>query len=181
MNHLKATDIVALRKIVRARGAEMEKVLLDSLSPEAKAGYENALATSWVSQAVEKEIMEACTRQLFPKEIAGLRQLGKLLAQHNLTGIYKVFLRIPTIEFVIKRVADLWKMFFQKGSAKAEIVAPRQGVLAVYDYPELMPYQREVIAGYIHGVLELAGARQVQVSLLPSDAASAWKWEVTWE
>jgi hypothetical protein len=180
MNTLKATDIVTLRKILREKGADPERVVVERLSPEAKTAYENVLATSWISQAVEKEIMESCLRELFPGEPQGFRLLGKLLAQHNLTGVYKVFLRIPTIEFIMKRVGDLWRMFFQIGSAKVEITAPHHGLLTVSGYPDFMPYQRELVAGYIQGIMGLAGAHQVQTTQLSFDP-SAWKWEITWE
>ncbi len=180
MKTLKATDIITLRKILREKGGDCEKDMVGRLSAESRSAYENVMATSWISQAVEKEIMESCLREIFPGEPQGFRQLGKLLAQHNLTGVYKVFLRIPTIEFIMKRVGELWRMFFQKGSAQVEIVAPHKGLLTVSGYADLMPYQRELVAGYIQGIMGLAGARQVQTILLPSDA-SAWKWEITWE
>lgn len=177
MANTKASDIFTLKKKIREQGVEQN--LLSRLTPEAAKIYLNSAANSWVPIAGEAEILNAAASLLYPREASPLRHLGHEIARINFSGIYKVFLLVATVPFLIKRVPQIWGTLFDQGEAKVENLAGNSGTLVVRGMSELQAAQREYISGFIIGLLELAGARQVQVAKIESNP-QAWAWKIKW-
>ena len=65
-------------------------------------------------------VYDAAARILYADSVEPLVDLGRDMALSDLTGIYKVLLRVATIPMVIERTARLWTTYHKKGSARIE-------------------------------------------------------------
>lgn len=177
MPKAKAGDIVTLRTLLH--GHRTEEPFLAALSPEAQRVYRTSTASSWVDLPVAFEIYARAAERLYPTEHEPMRRLGREIGRIQMTGIYKVFLRIATPEFLVSRVSHLWRTFYDHGQATVEAFTRDSGVLVVGGFPELVHTQREYIAGYLIILLELTGAHGVRVTLMENDP-QAWRWLLAW-
>jgi len=67
-----------------------------------------------------------------------------------------------------------------KGNAHIEKLTDSSMTVVVTDFPELVPSQLELISGYITGILDLTGARNIRVTINNKNP-NAWKWKFTWK
>jgi hypothetical protein len=107
-------------------------------------------------------------------------KIGKQQAKDDLSGIYKILVTFATIPYVIKHSAQFWKTYHETGQAKAVIVENKNECrFIVEQYPNLPERFREVILGYIEGVIELTGGKMVNVKKAEANN-NGWEWFVTW-
>jgi uncharacterized protein (TIGR02265 family) len=180
MPNTKGTDVIALRKILQERGPEFERGFQQSLNPELRELYINIMATSWTPVEKQTALYAAAAQALYPGDPEPLRQLGRAMAQRSFTGIYKIFLRLPTIQFIMSRTAEVWRTYYDAGEAAVENMANHQGEFVVRKFPELPRQMREVICGHLSVILELTGAKQSAVTLVDKDP-NAWRWQIAWQ
>ncbi len=176
---IKATNLVALKELIKKQGPTSEEEFLSKLSSKAVSFYDSVLATNWISSDDEKEIMLEGARHLFPDDIKRMTQLGRELAKHNMTGIYKIFIKIPTIPFIIKRTAALWNSFFKEGKAEVVDVLENSLTLQVAELPDIEDYETEMTCGYILELLDMTGAENGFVKYDSKDP-KVYKWHVKW-
>ncbi|MBN1596360.1 hypothetical protein JW933_10580 [candidate division FCPU426 bacterium] len=171
----KGSTIVVLKKLIQKTKPDQEQALVQSLSPPARIIYESAMASGWVPMEKESEIILAGARLFFPQNPEKLYDMSKLIAKHSFQGLYKAFLRIPSLPFVLKALAVLWRTFYKKGDASHQSLGPGQGVIRVRNFPELTPEQREEVRGFIAGILELLQVKNPRVEVDVS-VPDAWGW-----
>ena len=174
----KGTDIVALRKIFKARGdaADFEA----SLPPDLRRLYRESLAFHWNPVTDQTALYRAASEVLYPGDPDGLMRLGRDMALHSYSTVYKILLRLPTTQFVIAQAAKLWSAYFDRGRAAVEEVSPKGAVFVLRDYPELPADMRQIVRGNITAAAETTGVKGVRVRHEDADAR-AWRWVIAWE
>jgi hypothetical protein len=177
---IKGVNIIALKKLVKERGELFETTYLDKLSPKGRELYDSVIATTWVKSEDETELMVTGAKQLFPGDPKPMVQLGRALANQNMTGIYKIFLKIPTIPFIIKRVANIWSSFYQEGKAEVISVQDHSLTMQVTELPDIEDYQTDITCGYILELLDITGSKNASVNYDGSDP-KAFKWHISWQ
>jgi hypothetical protein len=178
---VKGTTLVYLQQEFKRKGEAAEKKFLSRISPDEAKLYQSALPIAWFPLEPVTRILAAGAEVLFPGDAQGLRKLGHGMAQDNLTGIYKILIKLTTVPFLIAQVAKLWGTYHKQG--RAYVIREgeaKRAVLVVEDYPEMPAKFRELNSGYIIGALELTNAKKVTVEHDGSDP-EAWKWVGTWE
>jgi hypothetical protein len=166
----KGTRYETIRKVMHAQGKSAEQAFLAKLTPEEHEKYLYGLPVSWY---LVEEI-------LFPNDPQGLRKVGRLNARESLTGIYKLFLRIPSIDFVIGRIAKLWRSYQDTGEAVTRNYTGKSIEFVLKGYPDLRMDFREYLCGYIIGFLELAGAHNPKIDRDDSNS-DALVWKAYWD
>lgn len=178
MSKTKGTDVAALRKLIQLKGQGFEPTFLAALTPELAKLYREILPFTWTPVEQQTELYAAAAAALFPGHPEPMRELGRAMAQQTFSGIYKIFLRIPSMSFILSRVAQMWQTYYDAGEASVEEYTGRSGVLVVRNFPELPRRMREVVCGHLQVLVEATGAKQVRVVLNDRDPA-AWRWEVS--
>ena len=181
MAHIKTVGLVWIRKVMREKGPEVENVFLARLTPEERTTLEQAFPVSTAPIETVTDILYKAAEMLFPGDPLAVRKLLRGEARNDLTGIYRVLLHVVSIEYAVKQAALLWKTYNKKGEAHIE--RPPEGgnrlIEVVTGYPDMYWPFAEVNAGYIEGVMEMTGAKDVAVECDLRDP-EAWKWIVTW-
>lgn len=178
MAKVKASDLLIVKKLVQEAGVEAK--LLAAVPPDVLRTYQTSGATSWIEVAHEAKCLETAAEALYAGDPLGLRRLGREVARHQFRGIYKVFLAIPSVDFIVKRVSNVWRTQYDQGDARVENLGPKSGELVAFGLPDMTLVQREYVCGYLQGILELTGAKNIRVSKQDS-VPQAWRWLMTWD
>lgn len=177
----KGTGIAWLRESIAARGPEADQAMARALAPEEYRAYRTAMPISWVPETAATRIFKAACGVLFADAPAPLLEVGRGMAKANMTGIYSMLLKLATIPFIMSQASRLWRTYHDTGDASASDGPGRnQLTFAVAGFPELPADMRQVLSGYLMGLGELTGARNVRAELDESDPA-AWRWRCTWD
>ena len=178
MRSTKGMNVVSVRRLLQAAG--YEDAVVAQLKPDDAELYRGTLAVAWVSIDFIARLFAAAAPALFPGEPRPIRQLGRTIARDNLTGVYRVMLRIVSIPFAIERAGSLWGTYNDTGNASiTRFAAADRARMTVADYDAFPDATLEETAGYIEGVALLCGARTVDVQP-QRPTANAFAFDVFW-
>ncbi len=182
MAKVKGSAEDTMRKILKKQPQEIQEKYLASLSPEARDTFEHAMAVSWRELDTNEETNSVAllARTLYPNDPLALQKLAYTMAKDSMPRFYQIFIRIPTVEYVVKRVAKIWSSFYERGEALIENFKDQHFTMVLKQYPDYPPFLREYMCGYLKGVGDLLHLKNVAVQKIETDP-EAWKWEVTWE
>jgi hypothetical protein len=177
----KGTEIVTLRKIVHARGEPFAASFRDALTPGSRQVFDGVTAMSWVPVEDFSRLLAETAAALFPGEKDGLQRLGQAIARDNLTGIYKILLKVTTVPFVLTQVSKLWTTYNDTGKARVlQDGRPHRAEIIVEEFPGLpLPLAAET-AGFMAGACEVCGGQGVRVEY-DSPSPSTHRWTCTWD
>jgi hypothetical protein len=175
---VKSVDLVTIRKMIQA--PKTLEAILAKLSPENRALFMKTCVSEWLPLQTNAEFLQICSEVIYPRDSLGLEKMDQEVARITYSGIYRAFLRIASVDFLIKRTAAIWHLYYNKGEAKAEKEAAQRVILAVNGFPELTQAHRKYIRGYVAGMVELTHASQIRVEHLDNDPQH-WKWVTEWE
>lgn len=176
---VKATNICALKKLIKQKGDSIENDLLCKLSPTSTELYHRVIATDWISSDESREIFIEGARLLFPNNPERMVLLGRTIAQLNMNGVYKIFIKIPKISFIIKRVAVMWNTFYKDGKAHVTDLKDNSLIIQVDDFPDFEDFHVGLTRGYMLELLNMTGAKDGSVRF-DDKKPSTIKWHVSW-
>jgi hypothetical protein len=177
----RAIGAIFVRNMVREKGPDAERRFQNELSPDENQYFQTAIANSWVPVAFINKVYRLGAEIVYPNDPRGLQYLGEAMARNHLIGIYKIFLSIATVPFLVAQCPKLWKAYNREGRFRVEWnEGDTFGKAIVEDIPDLPETYREVLSGYITGALSLAGCENVHVVHNDEDE-NAWKWIASWK
>lgn len=182
MPRYKGTRYETMRRIIKSKGADVEKTFLSELEPAEKEKYLHAQPINWYDEREEPEtgtVLQVAAQLLFPDDPDGLMKVGVLQSQINMKGIYRIFLKIPKAEHVIKQAAKIWKTHRDAGEASIALIEKNKLRFKVKNYPVLRADFRQYLRGYIKGIVQLGRVNSVEVFHL-DDNPNEWKWDIVW-
>lgn len=179
MANVKASDVVTVRGMAVEKGAETVQRITAALEPEVARLFQQTSATVWIPFAAEGAILQAAAGVFYPQDPRQLETLGREVARRDFTGIYKVFLSMATVAFIVKRAGLIFRTFYDGGDIRIENLASGRGSFVIVDLPDLTAVQRRYIGGFLTGLLELTQAKDVRVTRDEQDPR-AWRWHLTW-
>jgi hypothetical protein len=180
MARIKGTDLVSLKKLLKTKVKAVEEKFLGSLSENDLQTFKTVIATSWTPVEVQARIYLAAAHALYPRQINAVEQLHHELAHQTYSGIYSIFLKIPSLKFIISRVAALWTTYYDKGTAEVENLTRTSLDFIVRDFPDLPKELRDATTGHIGYLLKKIGNRNVRVKHIDT-LPHMWQWHVTWD
>lgn len=179
MAKYKGSGIEIIKKIVKDQGPDFERRFYERLSPRGREVFKNTLAISWVDFKDDPGDIPIAAALLFPGDPKAIAKFGRLAAHEAMRGIYSYVIRIPTKSFVLKRIAVLWRTNFDTGTAEVENVRDRQAEFVIRDFPDFPAYQLDFLCGYIEGVLEKTGSRDIRTTIVNRNP-NAWRFLINW-
>ncbi len=187
MPHTKGTTLVLIRQLLQEKGPDFEKQVLNQITDIEREYYFKANVHGWYPMLdnipEEKTLLVATTCALFPDDPAPLRSFGKLAANYAISDLYKLLFRIPSIHFILKRAAIMWRTYNDTGAFYVEeFVKEGKSIsfqFVLKHYPTLPWNAREMLAGYYTAVLEWTGAKTVDITLNQTyTEEEGWRWVV---
>lgn len=167
-------------KLLEQKGEQATKAFIDQLTPEEKKFHENTLEISWLDADLVSRLLSKIGKIIFPDKTYPLRECGRLEAQDHLTGMYRILLKLLTVEMVMKQSAKIWKQYHDTGVASVVKKGDKHIALLVEDYAELTPELRDIVAGYCLGTVELTGVHGLDITIDDQDPQK-WQFNITWK
>ena len=163
MAQVKGTAVVASVRYVRERFGEaaLRRVLGPLPTDERLVLEGGILASSWYPMPLFLHFMQEVERQLATQELHVIRRMGQASAEYGIKGVYKVFFKLGSPEFIIGRAARVFGSYYDTGRI---VVAESRAGRAVLDLSgfEGAPQFCERILGWMEKTVEMAGAKNLR-------------------
>jgi hypothetical protein len=157
---------------------------LNSLSPEGKKIYgSKVLANNWYSLKESMLDPSAKVCELFYRgDVKGAWELGRYSADFGLSGIYKIFVKVGSPEFIIKRGSTIIAGYYQPCKLDVVETGPKNVVLHLSQFPELTPVLEARLCGWMQRALEINGCKNVTPKVTKSitKGSPITEFSITW-
>ena len=116
---------------------------------------------------------------------ATLRELGRFSCESALTTVYKIFFKLGSPEYIIRKAAQVYGTYF-KGGGEIHVVEEQKGScrLQIDRYPGGHGDFCRRLDGYFEMILELSGGKSIQVvhssCAYASSAGKTCEWVAKW-
>lgn len=177
MATVKGVNLCHVRDFIKER--KLEQSLLAKLSPDHAKIFSEAMHGSLIPLDAQAVIYRAAASLLFPGVQNGCVEIGKMLGKKSFGGVYKVFLLIPSPQYVIGKATRIWSTYYDKGEAAVTSSTDKGLEFVVKNFAELPAEVRDSVTGNISILMEYAGCKNLVIKHDSSDP-QVWRWTLTW-
>lgn len=168
---VKGTGVAVLPEYIRRRHGEAALARwLESLPGPSRDILQRTVRLSDWFPAEESYLAptEAACRMFFADRTAGARELGRFSADYALGGVYRMFLRLPSVRFFIERATHMLSTYLRPCASRVAEVGDGRAVVQITELPGITDLTEQRIAGWIQRALEIHGCRRVEVRVVRS-------------
>lgn len=156
---------------------------LAALSEDDRHSFEYPMATSWYPlDLFWSGGMAACERFAADRLPEVTRRWGAHGARMQLTGIYRLLLKLGSPNMMLSSAPRMWGTFNSEGTILAIRNEKGCGIVRLEDFSLKAPLFGEQMAGWMGEAILLSGKRDVQVAVTqtPSSGNDYFEFELTW-
>ena len=167
---VKGTAIVAIQEYVKKIHPHRHGEWIDSMSDAAKKIYSAPILYSdmYPYRPAVIEPTEKAIQLFFNGDVQGAHAMGRFASEFALRGVLKLFIRVTSPHFMMKRVSAIFESYFSQGRMIVFSKHDNGCVLQIRDFPEPHVLQDIRIGGWIERGLELCGCRDISVGITQS-------------
>ncbi len=177
---IRGTDVSNLRTYLREKkGPQVERDLLSRLPGALRTVYLETSPVTWNPVEAQAELYEAAASLLFPDVAEPVVELHRMLARLSYSGIYRLFIRIPSVEYIAKRAATVWRKYYDTGNADTENSDEKSLDFVVTQFPTLPNALRQATTGHLYTLAEMTGAKHLDIAP-PANTPEKWVWQIRW-
>jgi hypothetical protein len=165
MAQVKGTAVIASLRFVREQFGEegLERVLA-ALPDEDRSAFDaNLLASSWYPMPALLHFMEETQKQFEAQEPEVLRKMGRRSADYGLTTVYKIFFKVGSPEFIVRKASRVFGSYYDTGEMVQVENAPGRAVVELKGFAGAPQYCARIF-GWMERTMVLAGARNLKSS-----------------
>jgi hypothetical protein len=162
MAEIKGTVLLDTLAAIKVRAGEKELAkIVERLSGEARAVFEGPLYSStWYSLDAFAEFLEADIQETANGDREVLSKRSEKVVEGQLSGIYRIFVKVGTPGFVITRISAIHATYF-KGVQIIPEIEEHQATIKYVGFQKQHEIMQPVIIGFFRKALELCGAKEV--------------------
>jgi hypothetical protein len=170
MPKVKGSTIVPRLEYIKLKNGDLEKVLAKvnpGFSGEVRKGI---MLAQWYDFDGYLELTRGIDQVLGKDDLALVWDVGRFSAEYAFKGIYKMFYKIGTPEWVVKMVAVIWKQYYDSGRAHVVMEKAEPGRQARFCIEGidraggLNDVFWRSVGGWAERSLELSGGQNVKVT-----------------
>ncbi len=170
---VKGTLVKSIQDFVKKRYPDQYKVWLKEL-PEASQNImiESIYANAWYSMKDAAVIPTTIIAKLFYDnniEKAAF-DAGKFSAEVGLKGVYKIFIRIASPNFIIQRAGRVFATYYSSSEIVVKNSVDKRLILNITKFPEPEKLIEYRIAGWCEKALELTNCKDIKTNITKSMA-----------
>lgn len=150
--------LVAIQGRVGTDGLER---ILGMLNPETRAALERPLASLWYPLDAFTELVQVDCRETAGGNEKELIARAEAVVDGQLRGIYRVFVRIGSPEFVLKRIASIHETYFRGVRVEAQVTPANEAYVRYWGLKKQNRIMENLIIGFHKKALEISGAKNV--------------------
>lgn len=182
---VKGTAVQTIPIFIKAKfGEQSFQKWLSSLSPDAQQVYsKDVLTASWypVEEILIEPTKKLCDMFYFGK-LDGAVDQGRYSAEHALKGIYKLFVKLGSPDFIAGKASTIFPTYYQPSAMETVEKGTKTITIRItkFEHPHTIIEHR--IKGWIERALEISGAKipKVQIKNSMSTGAQFTDFVVTW-
>jgi len=147
---------------LRSLGDDAVQQVHDCVSARLQDVLEHGvLETQWYPYDDLIELMTTADRVLGEGDDSMAYEMGRFGCETNLTGIYRIFFRFGSINFILKRAAKAFRAQYDAGEMQVIHSEPGAATLRLIDFPK--PHRAHCLAirGWMVRAGELTGQEMV--------------------
>ena len=163
---VKGSAITSRERWVREHhGAAGERQFLEALDPShAERLRDGVLRSAWVPFELFLDVNLAADRVFGGGDLAICREMGRYGGTTNLPTLYRIFFRVGSLPFVLKRAARMWDVHYSSGRLSVTD-GPGWARLTIQDFAEPHPALWESVAGWGEATAMLTGHSGVHATI----------------
>ena len=180
---IKGTSVLDALEAARNREGEQRLArIVESLTPAFREVFESPiLPTCYYSLDAFVAFLEAGFR-LGGDDERVLIKRTEVVAERQLTGLYHMFVKLGSPEFVVRRITTIHQTFFNGIGISVEL-RPGDACLRYTGFRKQHRLMEYVLIGFYQKALQICGAREVRadMSVPMADGAEFCELHVTWK
>jgi hypothetical protein len=110
------------------------------------------------------ELMTVIDQVMGKGDLALVPEIGYFAGKYACQGIYKIFFKIGTVEFILKHAPKFWEQLYDHGRLSFEFKERGWGILTLKDL-ELPKVMCLSLQGWSRALMELAGAKNLRLEI----------------
>ncbi len=140
------------------------------------------LALSWIPLAHAAPVHKVAFEHLFAREPAKMCELGRLQLRADMTGIYRLAIRVASPSYIAERASKIYALYARgAGTLRAVVDQPGRMEFLLEDRPLPSSPFYHYLRGNILGVIELTGVQRVSVTIVEGGGTTPrCLFRVTW-
>ncbi len=166
---------------LKSLGDEAVESVLPQLSERVRTLVVNGpLETQWYPFDDLIELMVTTDKVCGTGDLSLCHDMGRFSCETNLTGIYRIFFRFGSLNFILKRAAKAFRAQYDSGSMEVVESGPGLCRLRLNDFPK--PHRAHCIGigGWMMRAGELTGesvVEQKELCRAKGDDCCEWTWQ----
>jgi hypothetical protein len=167
---IKGTALISLQEYVRKKHPDRFEEWLNSLpEPSRNIMASSILTNSWypIQDAIIEPTKKICDL-FYNGDIKGAWEAGRYSAEHALKGIYKIFVKIGSPEFILNKASRILPTYYKLSEMETVITKPKSSILRVTKFSKPSIYLDYRIGGWIEKALEISGCEGLSVKITKS-------------
>jgi len=181
---IKGTTLIQSIDSIKARGGEHELAkIVEQLNPESKSIFEGRISPwTWYPLDAFVEFLEADIRLTANGDPEVLVARSEKVIEAQLRGIYKMFIKLGSPAFVIKRIASVHATYFNGVHIIPEVDDSNEAVIKYLGFESRHEILSYAIIGFYRKALQISGAKQVTTKFtVPISAGGDFaELKITW-
>lgn len=179
----KGAGFNAIVGVVRERfGEDAVRKIVEKCNPETRSyATRKVLDNEWVPDVVSAEFIEVADKVMGRGDESLMRWIGYQVAKENLSGIYKAFVKMSSIQSILKRANVVWKKYYSHGYLETIELEKGRFVFEVRQY-DPTPSSCPSLLGWMDMFLEVykkkGKAEHVECRL---KGGKCCRFKLTWE
>ncbi|MBN1850367.1 MAG: hypothetical protein JW932_17485 [Deltaproteobacteria bacterium] len=139
----------------------------DALSPEGQKIYQNKIMTSaWypLKQALLEPTQKFCDL-FYSGNLKGAWENGRVSAERGLKGVYKMFIKIGSAQFLIKKASTILPTYYDPSHIDIIQLGDKDAILHITQFEDADLIIDNRIGGWVERALEISGCKNVKVNI----------------
>ncbi len=169
---VKGAVIKPMLRFVKERYAGLHDAWKSSLTDETRMVMEQGIVTSWypIGRAMI-EPTEALCKLVDESDDEVAWELGRFSADFALRGIFRIFVRLGSPGFIVKRASHVFSTYYTNSVLRVADSGPRGATVTILEFPEPHRLVERRIGGFMERAVEISGARVVRSEVVSALSA----------
>jgi hypothetical protein len=167
---VKGSAVSSIPEFVKNRFGSRMNEWIGKMPPDSRQIMTNKiLSSSWypVREAVVVPTRAICDL-FYGGDARGARESGRFSADHALSGIYKLFVKIGSPQFIIGKASNIFTSYYRPSEIKTAELSDKGTIVHITQFAEPDELVEQRIAGWIERALEISGCKGVKLQILRS-------------
>jgi hypothetical protein len=168
---VKGTAIITIPLFIKERFGEGGlSQWIDALTPEARKVYQVSIfPSSWypLNEVLIQPLRKMC-HLFYAGDLKGAKESGRFSADYSLKGIYKLFVKLGSPEFMVRRAGTIMAIYYTPSEMKVVESRKGQAIMQITKFPDMDQVLEIRIAGWMERALEISGGKQPSIKITKS-------------